>query len=63
MSFLVYTPPGDFVVAKKVYRSYLLLVLYKVIPWDLIELEMIDFDVIIGIEYLHACYASIVCRT
>ena len=30
---------------------------------DLIELDMVDFDVILGMDFLHACYASIDCRT
>ncbi|PBO41484.1 hypothetical protein CKX42_26525, partial [Escherichia coli] len=30
---------------------------------DLIELDMVDFDVILGMDWLHACYASIDCRT
>ncbi|WP_262420523.1 hypothetical protein [Escherichia coli] len=30
---------------------------------DLVELDQIDFDVIIGMDWLHACYASVDCRT
>lgn len=30
---------------------------------DLVELYMLDFDVILGMDWLHACYASIDCRT
>ncbi|KAH0705906.1 hypothetical protein KY285_010431 [Solanum tuberosum] len=30
---------------------------------DLIELDMVDFNVILGKDWLHACYASIDCRT
>ncbi|WMV07854.1 hypothetical protein MTR67_001239 [Solanum verrucosum] len=30
---------------------------------DLVELDMVDFDVILGVDWLHACYASIDCRT
>ncbi|KAG5587432.1 hypothetical protein H5410_047866 [Solanum commersonii] len=30
---------------------------------DLVELDMVDFDVILGMDWLHACYASIDCRT
>ena len=29
----------------------------------LIELDMVDFDVILGMDCLHASYASIDCRT
>ena len=30
---------------------------------DLIELDMLDFDVTLGMDWLHACFASINCRT
>ncbi|KAG5629437.1 hypothetical protein H5410_001154 [Solanum commersonii] len=30
---------------------------------DLVELDMVEFDVILGMEWLQACYASIDCRT
>ena len=30
---------------------------------DLVELDMLDFDVILGMDWLHACFASIDCRT
>ncbi|KAH0644044.1 hypothetical protein KY289_035018 [Solanum tuberosum] len=30
---------------------------------DLVELDMVDFDVILGMDWLHACYASLDCRT
>ena len=30
---------------------------------DLLELDMVDFDVILGMDCLHACFASIDCRT
>ena len=30
---------------------------------DLVELDMVDFDVILGMDWLHAFYASVDCRT
>ena len=30
---------------------------------DLIELDMVDFDVILGVDWLNACYALVDCRT
>ncbi|KAH0784270.1 hypothetical protein KY290_003868 [Solanum tuberosum] len=30
---------------------------------DLVELDMVGFDVILGMDWLHACYASVDCRT
>ena len=32
---------------------------HKITMSDLIEVDMVDFDVILGIDCLHACYASI----
>src|SRR5688572_30122804 len=37
--------------------------MHKMNPYNLIELDMIDFDVILGMDWLHASYASIDCRT
>ncbi|KAH0773630.1 hypothetical protein KY290_010767 [Solanum tuberosum] len=61
--FSVSTPVGDSVVAKRVYRSCPISLSHKVTLVDLIELDMLDFDVILGIDWLHAYYASIDCRT
>ena len=30
---------------------------------DLVELDMFDFDIILDIDWLHDCFASIDCRT
>ena len=30
---------------------------------DLEELDMLDFDIILGMDWLRACFASIDCRT
>ena len=30
---------------------------------DLVELDMLDFDVILGIDSIHVCYASVDYRT
>ena len=61
--FLVCTPVGESILAKRVYRNCPISVLHKIIPCDLIELDMIDFDVILGMDWLHAAYATIDCRT
>ena len=37
--------------------------MHKFLPCDLVELDMMDFDVILGMDWLHAYYASIDCRT
>ena len=41
-------------------RGYIEIVLSHV---ELVELYMVDFDVILGMDWLHACFASIDCRT
>jgi len=61
--FSVSTPIGDSIVAKMVYRRCPLSLSYIVTLVDLVELDMLDFDVILGIDWLHSCYASINCRT
>ena len=30
---------------------------------DLVELHMVYFDVIVGMDWLYSCYASIDCKT
>lgn len=61
--FSVYTPIGDSILAMRVYRNYSVLVLHKVAPCDLIKLDMIAFDIILGMNRLDASYASIDYRT
>jgi len=61
--FWVSTLLGDSVVAKRVYWSCPISLSHKVTLIDLVELDMLDFDVILGMDWLHACYASIDCRT
>lgn len=54
---------GDSVVARRVFRSSLISLLNRVTWVELVELDMVDFDVILGMDWLHACFASIDCRT
>ena len=54
---------GDFVVTKRVYTSCLVALSNRVTLVDLLELYMLDFDVIFGVDSLRACFASIDCRT
>ena len=54
---------GDSIVAHKVYKKYPVTVLHRVLLADLIELDMVDFDVILGMDWLYSSYASIDCRT
>lgn len=57
------TPVGESVVAKRVYKSCLMSILDKVVHYDLVELSMVDFVVILGIDWSHASYVSIDSRT
>ena len=61
--FSVSTPVGDYVVSKRVYRSFNIALSIEVASVDLVELDMLDFDVILGMDLLHACFDSINCRT
>ncbi|KAH0665926.1 hypothetical protein KY285_027132 [Solanum tuberosum] len=61
--FSVSTPVGDPVIARRVYRNCPVTVSQKVTSADLVELDMVDFDIILGIDWLHSCYASVDCRT
>jgi len=61
--FSVSTPVGDSVVAKRVYRRCPISLSHRVTLVDLIELDMLDFDIILGMDWLHACFASIYCKT
>ena len=61
--FSVSTPVGDLVIARRVYINCPIIVSQKVTFENLVELEMVDFDVILGMDWLHSSYASVNCRT
>ena len=50
-------------IAKWVYENCPVTVSQKVTSSGLVELEMVDFDVILGMDWLHSCYASVDCQT
>ncbi|XP_019253902.1 PREDICTED: uncharacterized protein LOC109232595 [Nicotiana attenuata] len=58
----VSTPVGDSIVANHVYRGCTVLINDRPTFVDLVELVMLDFDVIMGMGWLAACYANIDCR-
>ncbi|WMV08784.1 hypothetical protein MTR67_002169 [Solanum verrucosum] len=60
--FSVSTPTGASIVANRVYRSCLDSLSYRVTHVDLVKLDMLDFDVILGMDWLHSFYASVDCR-
>ena len=49
-SYEVSTPIGVSIVARKVYRNCPVCILNKLLPCDLVELNMVDFDVILGMD-------------
>ena len=57
------TPVVESIIVKRVYHNYPISINHKNTMADLIELDIVDFDVILGMEWLHACYTSIYCRT
>ena len=59
--FLVSTPKRDIIRAKILYRDFPITVLNIVTYADLIELTMIDFDIVLGMDWLHKCYDTIDC--
>ena len=60
--FIVSTSAGELVVAKRVYKNWRIMLPNRVSYVDLVELDMFDFDIILGMDWLHACIASIDCR-
>ncbi|KAF3627278.1 hypothetical protein FXO38_28845 [Capsicum annuum] len=60
--FTVSTLVGDSVVARRVYRNCVVSILSCDTVADLI-LDMVGFDAILGMDWLHLCYAILDCRT
>ncbi|XP_070005243.1 uncharacterized protein [Nicotiana sylvestris] len=61
--FLVSTPVGESILAARVYRSCIAVVRGRDTTTDLIELGMVDFDVIMGMDWLYSCFAKLDCQT
>ena len=60
-SFIVFTLMGELVVSKRLYRSCPILLPNRVSYVDLVELDMLDLYIILGMDWLNACFASINC--
>ena len=54
---------GESVVATRVCRNCPIMLPNRVSYVDQVELNMLDFDIILGMDWLHAFCASIGCRT
>ncbi|XP_075076665.1 uncharacterized protein LOC142163291 [Nicotiana tabacum] len=61
--FKVSTLVGESVIARCIYKGCPVKVHHRLTVADLVELEMLDFDVIIGMDWLESCYAKVGCRT
>ncbi|XP_070014047.1 uncharacterized protein [Nicotiana sylvestris] len=61
--FLVSTPVGESVTTARVYRGCVVTVWGRNTAADLIELGMVDFDVIMVMDWLYSCFAKLDCRT
>lgn len=46
--FSVSNPMGESVAARRIYKKFPIAVLHKIILADLIELEIVDFNIILG---------------
>ncbi|XP_070045383.1 uncharacterized protein [Nicotiana tomentosiformis] len=61
--FCVSTPVGESIVGARVYRGCVITVRGRDIVADLIELGMVDFDIIMGMDWLYSCFVKLDCRT
>ena len=61
--FIVSTPVGEPVVAKRMYRNCPIIFPNRVSYVELVEPYMLYFGVILGMDRLHAFFAPIYCRT
>ncbi|XP_070015151.1 uncharacterized protein [Nicotiana sylvestris] len=57
--FTVSTPVGESIIPRRVYRGCTITVCGRQTSADLVELEMLDFDAIMGMDWLAACYATV----
>ncbi|XP_055826339.1 uncharacterized protein LOC129894704 [Solanum dulcamara] len=60
--FEVATPVGDFIIARQTYKDCSVIICDRCTKADLVELDMIEFDVIMGMDWLASCYANVDCR-
>uniref|UniRef100_M1D864 Gag-pol polyprotein n=1 Tax=Solanum tuberosum TaxID=4113 RepID=M1D864_SOLTU len=58
-AFSVSTPVGDPFIARRVYRNCPVTVSQQFTSADLVVLEMVDFNIILGMNWLHSFYSLI----
>ena len=56
---LLSTPVYESIFAKRVYRNFPIMFPNRVSYVDLLELNILDFNIILSMDWLHACFASI----
>ncbi|RVW68714.1 Retrovirus-related Pol polyprotein from transposon 17.6 [Vitis vinifera] len=56
---IVATPVGDSVVASRMLRNCIVMIGYREMPDDLVLLDLQDFDVILGMDWLASYHASV----
>ena len=61
--FSVSTLVSESILVERVCCDYIISVNHKDTMAHLVELDMVDFDVILGMNWLHVLYASVECRT
>ncbi|XP_060210488.1 uncharacterized protein LOC132637416 [Lycium barbarum] len=58
----VSTLVGELVLARCIYRGCPIRIYHHLTTTDLAKLEMVNFDVIMGMDWLASCYATVDCR-
>ncbi|XP_070050877.1 uncharacterized protein [Nicotiana tomentosiformis] len=61
--FEVSTPVGNPVIARRVYKDCIVVVHSSSTVADLIEIDMVKVDIIMGMDWLASCYANVDCRS
>lgn len=61
-TFFGFYPIGDSMMENRVYIKCPVSLYLRVTIIDSVKLDMLDIDVILGMYWLNACYASIDCR-
>ena len=60
---MVSTPLGESVRTDRVYKDCSIVVYGRTMCTDLVQLPMHDFDVILGMDWLHSFYACLNCHS
>ena len=60
---VVSTPLGESVRTDRAYKDFPIVECGRTICADFVKLLMHDFDVILGMDWLHSCYACLGCRS